>query len=487
MAKPRKRLTCGSLFDGIGCFSLAFARAGWNLRWTCEIDEDCRRVTAARFPGVKQYADVRDVGRSNLEPVDAVFGGFPCQDLSVAGKRAGLAGGRSGLWSEFRRVLAELAPRWCLIENVPGLRSSWSGDTPGSLGIDPGPGREMVLEERSDLDVVTAGLGELGYWWSFASLDAQYYGLAQRRERVFIVGRLGDVRRLRGKKPRDDARRLRGLPAQVLFEPDCLPGHPPPGRKAESRTAPSVTPGARRASGNRGGEQLTVQDPPLPVACGQPARYGKGPDSDVTDTLIASPLLGHHPRDTTDGHVVAHSLRAAGCDAVRGRHRQGNAAGAGDVRRTGEGHQTYQPSDTVNSTNSSAKQDHAFGSETARSLDTTGGMASNQGGTVIAFEERGREGGRNLELQEELAPALRGKAGGGKSGHNNILAGMTVRRLTPTETLRLQGLPDDFLDVDPPLSDSKKYHMVGNGGAVPVVEWIAARIAAVEHNLKGTT
>lgn len=105
-----RTLTAGSLFDGIGAFSLAFMRAGFDLRWTVELDRECRRVTAARFPGVKQYEDVRDVGKHNLEPVDVVVGGFPCQDFSVAGRRAGLAGERSGLWWEFRRVLAEITP-----------------------------------------------------------------------------------------------------------------------------------------------------------------------------------------------------------------------------------------------------------------------------------------------------------------------------------------------------------------------------------------
>jgi DNA (cytosine-5)-methyltransferase 1 len=99
----------------------------------------------------------------------------------VAGRRAGLAGERSGLFHEFMRVVDELAPRWVLIENVPGLRSSWSGDTPSALGVEPGPGRELVLEEISDLGTVLDTLAQLGYGWTYGSLDTQYFAPPQRR------------------------------------------------------------------------------------------------------------------------------------------------------------------------------------------------------------------------------------------------------------------------------------------------------------------
>src|ERR1051325_8870783 len=114
----------GSLFSGIGGFDLGLEQAGLSCEWQVEIDKDCGRVLANRFPNVTKFSDVKDVGK--LATVDVICGGFPCQDLSVAGKRAGLAGERSGLWFEFLRIITSNLPRWIVIENVPGLLSSWS-------------------------------------------------------------------------------------------------------------------------------------------------------------------------------------------------------------------------------------------------------------------------------------------------------------------------------------------------------------------------
>lgn len=146
--------------------------------------------------------DVRDVN-GNVESVDLICGGFPCQDLSVAGKRAGLAGERSGLFFEFVRIAREKSPQWLLIENVPGLLSSDGG-------------RCFATVIRS--------LVELGYGVAWRVLDAQYLGLAQRRKRVFIVGCLGDARRA----------------VQVLFEPESVSRDPPPSREAGAGTANGI-------------------------------------------------------------------------------------------------------------------------------------------------------------------------------------------------------------------------------------------------------
>ena len=118
-----------SLFSGIGGFDLAMERAGIKLVGMCEIDKNAQNVLRRRFPNVKLYDDVRKVGKETHErgSVDVICGGFPCQDLSIAGKRAGLAGERSGLWFEFARIIDELEPSWVVIENVPGLLSSNKG------------------------------------------------------------------------------------------------------------------------------------------------------------------------------------------------------------------------------------------------------------------------------------------------------------------------------------------------------------------------
>ena len=134
-------MTVGSLFSGIGGLELGLERAGMEVVWQVELDKQARSVLRRHWPEVSIYEDVRDVGRSNLDGVDLICGGFPCQDVSVAGKREGLAGERSGLWWEFHRIIGELARAWCLIENVPGLLSSNDG---------------------RDMAVIGGGMGELG-------------------------------------------------------------------------------------------------------------------------------------------------------------------------------------------------------------------------------------------------------------------------------------------------------------------------------------
>ena len=165
-------LTVGSLFSGVGGFDLGFERAGMNVRWQCEIDKAARGVLRRHWPEVTLYEDVRNVGNETAS-VDVVMGGFPCQDVSVAGRRAGLAGERSGLWFEFARVLSDVVPQWVVVENVPGLLTSNGGD---------------------DFAAILHGLVERGYRCAWRVLDSQYFGVPQRRRRLFIVGHLGDGR-----------------------------------------------------------------------------------------------------------------------------------------------------------------------------------------------------------------------------------------------------------------------------------------------------
>lgn len=160
-AKP----TVGSLFAGIGGFDLGFESAGFRTSWQVEIDPICRAVLADRFPHAKQYEDVRAVG-ANLERVDAIVGGFPCQDLSTMGKRRGLEGERSGLFYEVVRIASALQPRWLVLENVTGLLSC-------------GHGR--------DFQAVISTLAECGYVGYWRVLNAQYFGVPTSRRRVFIV------------------------------------------------------------------------------------------------------------------------------------------------------------------------------------------------------------------------------------------------------------------------------------------------------------
>jgi len=195
----------GSLFAGIGGFDKGFERAGMTCVWQCEIDASARGVLRRRFDA-QIVEDVRDVRQNTVAPVDLICGGFPCQDVSIAGKRAGLAGERSGLWFEFRRVIAELKPQWVVVENVPGLLSSNGG---------------------RDFAVILRGLVECGYGVAWRILDAQYFGVPQRRRRVFIVGSLGD-----------------GRAAEVLFESEGVSGDSAQGGAAWPAIAGTLALGA---------------------------------------------------------------------------------------------------------------------------------------------------------------------------------------------------------------------------------------------------
>ena len=126
-------MTFGSVFAGIGGFDLGFERAGLQCKWQVEIDPYCRRVLERHWPDVERHDDVRTFEPGERHAVDVVCGGFPCQDLSVAGKGAGIDGERSGLWSELARIIGLVRPRYAVVENVPALLGRGMGRVLGDL------------------------------------------------------------------------------------------------------------------------------------------------------------------------------------------------------------------------------------------------------------------------------------------------------------------------------------------------------------------
>ena len=159
--------TFGSLFAGIGGFDLGFERAGMKCSWQVEIDEYCRRVLARHWPDVPKYKDVHNVGEHNLQAVDVICGGFPCQDVSLANtNRQGFDGERSSLWFEFSRIVCEIRPGWVVVENTPGLLSSNDG---------------------RDIAAILRQMAEMGYDAEWATIPAAAFGAPHLRERAFIV------------------------------------------------------------------------------------------------------------------------------------------------------------------------------------------------------------------------------------------------------------------------------------------------------------
>lgn len=126
-------MTFGSLFSGIGGMDLGLERAGMECRWQVEIDEFCRKVLTKHWPKVPKYGDITKLTGTELERVDLIAGGFPCQDLSLAGKHAGIDGERSSLWWEFERIIGLLQPRFVIVENVSELLNRGMGDVLGAL------------------------------------------------------------------------------------------------------------------------------------------------------------------------------------------------------------------------------------------------------------------------------------------------------------------------------------------------------------------
>lgn len=169
-----RKLRYISLFAGIGGFDLGFDRAGMECAVQVENDEFCLSVLEKHWPHVPRIKDIRDANRTNLPSVDVICGGFPCQDVSVAGKRLGLRGERSTLWDEFYRIICEIRPRWVVIENTMGLLSS-----------DEGEFFAKILREIS----------QAGYDAEWHTLSACAFGAPHTRERVFIVAYPHSVRR----------------------------------------------------------------------------------------------------------------------------------------------------------------------------------------------------------------------------------------------------------------------------------------------------
>ena len=169
----KMKLTFGSLFSGIGGIDLGFERAGMSCSWQVEIDDYCNRVLEKQWPDVRRYRDVKEVGKHNLEPVDVITGGFPCQPHSVAGKRKGADDDRN-LWPEYLRIIKELQPTYVVGENVPGIITTY-------------------------LDTVLSDLESAGYEVATFNLPAVAFDAPHRRERIFVVAHSESQQSGRGK------------------------------------------------------------------------------------------------------------------------------------------------------------------------------------------------------------------------------------------------------------------------------------------------
>lgn len=394
-----------TLFSGIGGFDLAFERAGIDVAAVCEIDKHAQSVLSRHFPNSKLYDDVRKVGIKNHEKgtVDIIAGGFPCQDLSIAGKRKGLDGERSGLWFEFARIIDELEPKRVVIENVPGLLSSAGG---------------------RDFTIILQWLADRGYCVAWRVLDAQYFGVAQRRRRVFVVASFGN-----------------GRAAEVLFERESSAGNPSTRREAGKGIADTFT----IRSGKGGGSKGYLGAESLAMTLGGQQQHLAFDAAQITTSPVSQPLntLGQMSVFGVAKTITTREAQSMDSETM-------NFIVSPD---------TY----TINLANSGANQNNVKKSNVSDTLDTWGTQA-------VAWEmqhasEAYRESGSD-------APTLQARMGTG----GNQVPMVGVRRLTPLECERLQGFPDGWTEGQ---SDAQRYKQLGNAVAVPVVEWIAKRIVAI--------
>ena len=404
----------GSLFSGVGGFDLGLERSGHEIVWQVEYDKQARSILRKHWPDVKMYNDVQQVGgkdgeagRDVLEEVDLICGGFPCQDLSVAGHRRGLDGSKSGLWYEFYRILKECRPKYCLVENVRGLFSSNKG---------------------RDMEVLVRGLEELGYQWQYRILDSQYFGVPQRRRRVFIVGYLGE-----------------GCQPQVLLESESLPWHPATSRE--------------EGQGSAGDAGCSDED------SGRTLYRGEGFSSYREDDL-AAPLRASQSKQADTDLVVARCTGYAkykmedemkASSPLRARHNEATdlvvAFQPGNLTRKAGANPSSEVFPTLGAATLGDQAPHvATHQKVAPTLNSSGAGTSRPGG-------QGAEPGFYISSD---AP----------------------RRLTPRECERLQGFPDDWTRLDDTgkeMADGPRYRMMGNAVTVNVAEFIGAQLKWAEE------
>ena len=250
----------GSVCSGVEAATAAWHPLGWEPQWFSEIEKFPSAVLDHHYPDVPNLGDMTEFKEWTNDPIDLLVGGTPCQSFSVAGLRKGLDDPRGNLMLTYLAIAERYQPRWLVWENVPGVLSSNGG---------------------RDFGTFLGALGQLGYGFAYRVLDAQYFGVAQRRRRVFVVGYLGDWRRA----------------AAVLFERESLSGHPAPRREAGQEVAKTLT----RGVGQR--YDAETETPPIAFGAQNSANQGDSVSTEVTPTLDKSKtpaaLIGEKVRRLT--------------------------------------------------------------------------------------------------------------------------------------------------------------------------------------------
>lgn len=422
----------GSLFDGIGGFPYSASKFGVRAVWASEIETWPIKVTSKHFPAMTHLGDISKIDGAKIEPVDIITFGSPCQDLSVAGKREGLEGARSSLFMEAIRIIREmrcathgLYPKIIVWENVFGVLSSNRGQD-----------FRQVLREITETEIPMPASGKWGgaglvrtehVDLAWRVLDAQHWGVPQRRRRIFLVADFGGQ-----------------CAGEILFKPESLRRNLTPGRDTREKVAGGAGAGVERT--NR------INSPSDGIAGTVSSKWAKGtggPAGDEYYNLVTIPVA---------------AFRAG----------QGDKAGSIGYEEEISPTLTAAPSGTNQVPVILYDMTHA--DEVIRPI--TGGVAP-------TLNSRMGTGGNQVPVTLAFNGRQDPVCYGDKSGALDtcrpqsqcivLVSRRAVRRLTPLECLRLQGYPDWWLDFAG-MSDTAKYKAIGNSVAIPCVDYVMSGI-----------
>ena len=437
--------------SGIGAPEHAWRDLPFNFIGCSEIEPFPSAVLKHHYPNLTNYGDMTKYRDWNLNGsnVDVLFAGTPCQSFSVAGLRQGMASPNGNLALVFLGMVERFAPRWVVWENVPGVLSSNGG---------------------RDFGAFLGALGQLGFGYAYRTLDAQYFGVPQRRRRVFVVGYLGDWRRA----------------AAVLFEPKSLHGDITKSRKTRKKIAPTVTTGAPYSRTGQQGSEVDALVVNRIVSFGEYVEDNRISTLKAHDTKDNSDLImqaneraeadkvalarklgfGHYVESDETGTFLAHEAKDLNDIVMQPVYRErAEADEAALARNLGFGKYTIDKSDVTSTL--LAHESLSPGDIVMQPANQTQWPAK-IGNTLGA--DWGDKGGTNDQHINVGAPYF-------------IPSQDRVRRITCGEAEKLQGFEPGYTDIEyrgKPAPDSQRYKALGNSMAVPVVKWIGQRIQMVE-------
>jgi DNA (cytosine-5)-methyltransferase 1 len=466
-----------SLFAGCGGIDLGMEQAGHECVAQVEWDKNAAGVLKHRWPNVPLFCDVSKVSADDLPDADFITYGFPCQDLSVAGKREGLDGKRSGLFYEATRLIRELRSRGC------GLRFALAENVRGLMSADDGLALARCIRELLD-----CGASEVG----FRILDSQYFGVAQRRKRVFIVSDFGGE-----------------SCDEILAITESLPGHPAPSREAGKGTAGDATKGV-----GEGGHKLE-----LPEVCatitGELAKHTNNQMVQNAESFFIPKVQGEQKETycLQGGGETSQSSQGSGVNkdvafTLNGLDKHGVAYGQegiafepksldGPPRVTGDIKKVVSPS--LNCMTGGGREP---------AVVSWNGDTTPKASEDVSVTLRSQQGGEGVGVAH-VAPTLSASNNPSRSPQSSEVtaqvkavhdATLTVRRLTPIECERLQGFPDNWTSEKMELilegnewkatgkvvkqADGPRYKAMGNAVTVNVAEWIGKQIGKVLNETK---